>query len=166
MDKKKVLILGNGRHGDISSWVAKALGEMVHLDIEQIDTMDGPLRGLKDGKSLILICDEMTSLAGAEFSALEERMLGLYDAVFKDGVGMYNTATGQTITGRQMFREPEPQRLPRTQVQQDIFEMLLVQTGRKVAQDWCEYTQVKQVPADHPIRKREPKGPRGKWGKL
>jgi len=178
MDKKKVLILGNGRHGDISSWVARAFGELAHYGIEQIDIMVGQKR------ADLLVCDEMSSLAGVDFSAFEERMLGLFDAVSVDGVGMINTATGQTVSGRQMYWEPEPQRLPRTHTQQSIYEMLAIQTGRGIAPDVeksnrlfamgynpslmiCdEYTRMGSKPADHPSRKREPKGPRGKWGKL
>lgn len=184
MDKKKVLIIGSGA---ISGLVAKALGEMAHYDIEKIDIMDGPFIGFKEKRADLMVCDEMSSLAGMDFSALEDRFSGLFDAVLKDGVGMYNTGNGQTITGRQLFQEPEPQRLPRSNVQQDIYEMLAVQSGRSRGQvkdilfpeyyghrgssktmfNALRYKAMFSEPAaDHPTRKREPKGPRGKWGKL
>lgn len=187
MDKKKVLIVGMGE--SLHSHVAKMFSEMKHLDVEVVDILDH----YQGNHPQLQIWDEHTVLPELDFSKLEERCMGLADAVMKDG-------SCQVIkTGRRQS-EPELQsfqvrRQGKSVLQQDIYEMLAVQTGRSRGEIKDLYFphaygtkvflgQPQQIRkpeksryfsspyamnnhgADHPSRKREPKGPRGKWGKL
>lgn len=186
MDKKKVLIVGMGE--SIHSHVPKMFSEMKHLDVEVVDVLDH-INGNHPG---LQIWDEHTVLTGVDFSALEERCMGLADAVLADG------STVSYKTGR---RQSEPELLStlarrqgKSALQQDIYAMIAEQTERSreevkdlyfphgygTARFLGQPQQIrkpeksryfaapygKQEAADHPSRKREPKGPRGKWGKL
>lgn len=193
MDKKKVLIVGAGEH--MHSHIAKIFGDIEHFEVKRVDILDGSWGINPD----IVLLDELLNppqidLSKLDFSQLEERCMGLADAVLADGSAV-NLKTGRRQS------EPElqsiwPRRLGKSVLQQDIYEMLAEQTGRTREEIKDLYFPhaygtgrlfggLQQVPrkpeksryfsspyavnnhgADHPSRKREPKGPRGKWGKL
>lgn len=171
MDKKKILLVGAHESHD---WIAKALGEMAHYDVERIDIMDG-LEGRNPHVSFFVELSKPL-LINLDFSKLENHFAGMYDMVSKDGVAIWDTHSGRTYTGRDIFWDPELQRLPRKQTKEDYFCQLFGAPpfptrgmGKSMlnAKAWEAWTKRShQKPADHPSRKREPKGPRGKWGKL
>ena len=166
MDRKKVILIGADRSHD---WIAKALGEMAHYDVERFDIMDG----LEGRNPHVSFFDELSKplLINLDFSKLENHFAGMYDAVLTDGTAIMDSMSGRTYTGRDIFWDPELQHLPSRKLHalDDV-----AHTNRVFAKGydpsliiWDDYgPRVIQKAADHPSRKREPKGPRGKWGKL
>lgn len=138
MDDKKIIVFGSGHLRNTMTF-AKLLGEALHAEVVRQDDFVKP-------KPINL-----------DFSELETKILGMYDAVLEDGTAMLDIKTGRIVKGRDMYITPDVAASNR----------LFAQGYRPDLMIWDEFNYPKlQKPADHPSRKREPKGPRGKWGKL
>lgn len=141
---------------------------------------------IKGNRPTILLIDEHSSLVNVDFSKLE--------ALVVVGAGDYrhyrhpqlDQIPRGTVTGRIRKENPEFQELPGVrelhakawgellhrafespEARQHFKEFSFLDRyssyGPSVFKD--DFT-MKEYGADHPSRKREPKGPRGKWGKL
>lgn len=113
------------------------IGKAIHAAAE--------LRILKGRRPDLMIIDEYSTLKDVDFAKLEERLIG-HGSVLWDTNGRiyepeeYLIAPGHRGSGK--LRDYTK------------------------AQGFPEFTQPHQVGADHPSKKREPKGPRKRWGKL
>lgn len=183
MDKRKVLLIGDAMPtgGFVKEFLDKAIADGREVEVVPPGSLQGKRLDL-------MIWDEgPLPVLDLDFSELETRICGMYDTLPK-------TPDRGTVTGR--LSHPEPAVLPgmyglpyrrmgKSILQQDLYAMLaeemhkadrnmaklLYPTGQG-AGDLLRYGRmsvpmdVKNNGADHPSRKREPKGPRGQWGKL
>lgn len=142
-------------------------------------------------KPTILIVDEHTPLVNVDFAKLEKLVAHLggdgYHHPQFDQIPRY------TVTGRIRRGQPEFQELPGVRELQakawgellhrafespearQLFKDLTFLDRYSNPEPFKDYAKQPGLPAfhsakdvgtDHPSRKREPKGPRGKWGKL
>lgn len=189
MDKQKIVfIVDDGLPSGGLFDALKEFGDKHHIDVEMVK-LQNTLQGTKPDMA---IWDEgpipvPEHILNMDFTALEQRCMALADAL---------TADGEIIsykTGRRPS-EPEYQPIPglhglpyrrfgKSMLQQDLYAMLveqireadrnmakiLVEPGMRGSSKipmFARYGREVTKPADHPSRKREPKGPRGQWGKL
>lgn len=187
MDKKKIVfIVDDGLPSGGLFDALKAAGEQYHMDVEMIPMSDT----LLGTRPQITIWDEHTVLSDIDFSKLEGRV----DAMMGDGSYM-SIKTGRRPSEPEFQHLPGIRPPGKSRVQQDIYEMIATQLNRsrdqvkdlfwpmaygtgRIFGNHQQIPRTKQQPvvyaddlipgvgADHPSRKREPKGPRGKWGKL
>lgn len=187
MDKRKIVfIVDDGLPSGGLYDALKAMGDQLHVEVEMMEYKDI----LQGTNPKMVIWDEgplpvPERMLDIDFSELETRICGMYDTLPK-------TPDRGTVTGR--LSHPEPAVLPgmyglpyrrfgKSMLQQDIYAMLveginkadrniakaLVEPGYRGASKlpwYASYGREPIKPADHPSRKREPKGPRGQWGKL
>lgn len=170
MDKPKMLVIVGDDFAGLSKDLI-AMGEKLHMDIEVVN-IGNTLVGTKPK---LQIWDEHTSLVDVDFSKLEERISGLYDFVVEGG-------GGSVLTGRISKSEPEFQDLPMDKAHRERMKEWYFPYAYGVGSFWGGLQNIprraikspafampygkQEHAADHPSRKREPKGPRKKWGKL
>lgn len=181
MDKRKVIIIGAGsQHLSI----ARALGEAMHAEVVKTGFVGLQLQGKRPD---ILILDDL------EFSDIEARLIGMQDMVRDPDAG---TVTGRLSRQDPEFQELSGVHELHSRAWDELLAAIGAdrQTIKDLTflERYSSYDrwpmvrpQLDQIPrkpeksryfaspygvnntgADHPSRKREPKGPRGKWGKV
>lgn len=202
MDKRKIVfIVDDGLPSGGLYDALKAMGEQLHVEVEMMEYKDilqgiNPKMAIWD-EGLLPVPEHIQNL---DFTALEQRCIGLADAVLNDGTEVvYKTGRKPSEPELQYLLDIRPP--GKTRLQQDIYTMIATQldknrdevkdlfwpiaygTGRvfgnlqqiprnkhqlkdygKLA-GFPSFEREHTVGADHPSRKREPKGPRGKWGR-
>lgn len=165
MDKMFDVIIVDGDFSSLSRLINR---EMPSARVIRAESL------IRGSNPKMLVCDELTNV---DFSQLEDRahamMLG----------EQIHTTFERVATGRLSKDSPEFQELPGTrELKEKAWDALLNATWghspekRAAIKDQLFFERyitrsfsnlcAPQVGADDPSRKREPKGPRGKWGKL
>lgn len=135
MDKTKILIIGAGHQ---SRWLASVLEQHPALFDIECRSIDDVIRGHKMHQVI-----ENDLLLTCDFTDIENRVLA---SMVKDGVAGLETIYNDTDI-----------KLSVVEAHQMLMPLRTIKPGLAY---WAPGTG-----ADHTSRKREPKGPRGRWGK-
>lgn len=149
MDKSKVIIIGGGPQ---SRWMEEALSR--HPALFDVEVREFGVGTIGHKPEVFIIEDLMVS----DFAAVEERV---FADMLRDG-----------WAGKQILFDGTHLTVSAVEAHQIHKDIMFPEyyghrgMGKSMLNALRVKAQFAEVPADHPTRKREPKGPRNKWGKL